>query len=147
MVRAGEVVKVDALSELGIFGTYLSRSGEVLINKQARAPTRGLLPPPPRGWASTGQLPHGLVCLNEAKKGLVHLAMSKSHAAKAPPPSPLPPPRARACGGRFCVDTKPPAPDRARSSLVARLPGLTRRARGCERASCLRTGRPVIVIH
>lgn len=35
MVRAGAVVEVDALSELGIFGTYLSRHGEVLLNKQA----------------------------------------------------------------------------------------------------------------
>lgn len=37
MVRGGEVAEVEALSELGIFGTYLSRRGEVLLNKQVRA--------------------------------------------------------------------------------------------------------------
>jgi len=35
MVRKGEVIEVEALSELGVFGTYLSRHGQVLLNKQA----------------------------------------------------------------------------------------------------------------
>lgn len=35
MVRGGEVVEVDALSELGVFGVYLERQGKVLLNKQA----------------------------------------------------------------------------------------------------------------
>ena len=29
MVREGKVVEVDTLSELGIFGTYVSRDGKV----------------------------------------------------------------------------------------------------------------------
>ena len=35
MVREGSSFEVDSLSELGIFGTFLSRGNEVLINKQA----------------------------------------------------------------------------------------------------------------
>lgn len=35
MVRQGQATEVDALSELGIFGTFVRRGGRVLLNREA----------------------------------------------------------------------------------------------------------------
>ena len=35
MVRNGKMIEVESLSELGIYGTYLRRGKEVIINRQA----------------------------------------------------------------------------------------------------------------
>ncbi len=35
MVRNGQMIEVDSLSELGIYGTYLRRGDSVIINRQA----------------------------------------------------------------------------------------------------------------
>ena len=50
MVRKGEHFEMDSLSELGIFGTFLSHGSEVLINKEAghlvRTKVRTFILPP-----------------------------------------------------------------------------------------------------
>lgn len=35
MVREGELLETDTLSELGIFGSFLRRGDKVLLNKEA----------------------------------------------------------------------------------------------------------------
>ncbi len=35
MVREGELLETDTLSELGIFGSFLRRGNKVLLNKEA----------------------------------------------------------------------------------------------------------------
>jgi len=47
MVRQGQVVEVESLSELGIYGTFLRQGSQVVLNREAGHLVRTKAPPPP----------------------------------------------------------------------------------------------------
>lgn len=63
MVRAGAVLEMEALSELGVFGTFLSHRGELILNKQVHHLPHA--PPPSQTDRQTVCLPVCCVCRSE----------------------------------------------------------------------------------